>query len=211
MPQSENVAFESFRVILSFKKSDGVLALSFRYFYLVFKMFEIDLLIFKFRNFFSGSKKSNELLLSGLNTFKSAATSVAKKIEEAISANSTPVKSSNLTHDYEEDEIETSVERSSALDFEYWGSNLKEFFGDGSRKGSSANLQHQNVEEQPVSEEVIIESLYGKNAAVKNPDNPIALNILMTTCCKCNSCSSVLHDEEIISGWTPDDSNLNTK
>lgn len=40
-------------------------------------------------------KKSNEIILGGLNSLKSAATSVAKKfdeIKEAISATSTPVK-----------------------------------------------------------------------------------------------------------------------
>lgn len=45
---------------------------------------------------YSGSKKSNELLLSGFNTVKSAASSVAKKIEEVMSTNTTPVKSFNV-------------------------------------------------------------------------------------------------------------------
>lgn len=45
------------------------------------------------------SKKSNELLMGGLHSLKTAATSMAKKfdeIKEAISANSTPVKTSSL-------------------------------------------------------------------------------------------------------------------
>lgn len=45
------------------------------------------------------SKKSNELLMGGLHSIKSAATSVVKKfdeIKEAISANSTPIKTSSL-------------------------------------------------------------------------------------------------------------------
>lgn len=116
-------------------------------------------------------------------------------------------------HDCEEDETETCGEKSSALDFEYWGSNLKEFFGDGSRKGSSANLQTQ-IEEQNMQEDVIVESLYGKSLSCRNKDSasaPVALNVVMTTCCKCNNCCSILHDEEIVAGWTPDDSNLNTK
>lgn len=44
------------------------------------------------------SKKSTELLQGGISSIKNAATSVAKKLDEfkeAISANSTPVKSSN--------------------------------------------------------------------------------------------------------------------
>ena len=33
----------------------------------------------------------------------------------------------------------------------------------------------------------------------------------MTSCSQCKNCSSILYDEEIIAGWTADDSNLNTK
>jgi hypothetical protein len=40
---------------------------------------------------------------------------------------------------------------------------------------------------------------------------PVALELMMTTCSKCHNCSSVLHDEEILAGWAPEDSNLNTK
>jgi hypothetical protein len=45
------------------------------------------------------SKKSNELIMGGLSSLKSAATTVAKKfdeIKEAISANSTPIKAGSL-------------------------------------------------------------------------------------------------------------------
>ncbi|KAK6640985.1 hypothetical protein RUM44_012684 [Polyplax serrata] len=160
-------------------------------------------------NAISGSKKSNELLLSGLNSVKSAASSVAKKIEEVISTNTTPVKAHNMSHDYEEDELDFSFEKNATLDFESWGTNLKEFFGDGSRKGSAANLQPPRIESPPLPEDVIAESLYGKT--LKNTDAPSALVAIMTTCCKCNNCHSILYDEEIVAGWTPDDSNLNTK
>jgi hypothetical protein len=40
---------------------------------------------------------------------------------------------------------------------------------------------------------------------------PIALQVIMTTCSKCHNCASVLYDEEIMAGWVPEDSNLNTK
>lgn len=40
---------------------------------------------------------------------------------------------------------------------------------------------------------------------------PVALQIVMTTCSKCHNCNSILYDEEIMAGWTPEDSNLNTK
>ena len=40
---------------------------------------------------------------------------------------------------------------------------------------------------------------------------PIAVEVVMTSCSKCHNCLSILYDEEIMAGWTPEDSNLNTR
>lgn len=32
----------------------------------------------------------------------------------------------------------------------------------------------------------------------------------MSSCCQCHSCEALVYDEEIMAGWTADDSNLNT-
>ncbi|CAH1404549.1 unnamed protein product [Nezara viridula] len=45
----------------------------------------------------------------------------------------------------------------------------------------------------------------------RDPSTPIALQVTMTTCSKCHNCSCILYDEEIMAGWIPEDSNLNTK
>ncbi|XP_048852034.1 DENN domain-containing protein 4C-like isoform X1 [Brienomyrus brachyistius] len=37
-----------------------------------------------------------------------------------------------------------------------------------------------------------------------------ALEVLMSSCSKCHSCEALVYDEEIMAGWTADDSNLNT-
>uniref|UniRef100_A0A3B3RIZ5 DENN domain containing 4C n=1 Tax=Paramormyrops kingsleyae TaxID=1676925 RepID=A0A3B3RIZ5_9TELE len=37
-----------------------------------------------------------------------------------------------------------------------------------------------------------------------------ALEVLMSSCSKCRSCEALVYDEEIMAGWTADDSNLNT-
>lgn len=90
-------------------------------------------------------KKSNELLQGGLSSIKHAATSVAKKldeIKEAISANSTPVKSSGpldrINNTSEDDLINdnSSVSRSRRVsgELDLWG-RLSE-----SRKSSYNNL-----------------------------------------------------------------------
>ena len=40
---------------------------------------------------------------------------------------------------------------------------------------------------------------------------PTAIEVIMTSCSKCHNCSSILYDEEIMAGWTPEDSNLNSR
>lgn len=40
------------------------------------------------------------------------------------------------------------------------------------------------------------------------PDNET--DIMLSTCSQCHNCSSLLYDEEIISNWSAEDSNLNT-
>uniref|UniRef100_A0A669EWP5 DENN domain containing 4C n=1 Tax=Oreochromis niloticus TaxID=8128 RepID=A0A669EWP5_ORENI len=37
-----------------------------------------------------------------------------------------------------------------------------------------------------------------------------ALEVLMSSCSQCRSCEALVYDEEIMAGWTADDSNLNT-
>lgn len=53
------------------------------------------------------------------------------------------------------------------------------------------------------------ERLYPK--IVRNPRIPVAIELIMTTCSKCHHCCSLIYDEEIMAGWLPEDSNLNTK
>ncbi|XP_033751078.1 C-myc promoter-binding protein-like [Pecten maximus] len=40
--------------------------------------------------------------------------------------------------------------------------------------------------------------------------NDIAIETEISSCCRCTRCKSLLYDEEIMSGWLADDSNLNT-
>ncbi|KAB0396296.1 hypothetical protein E2I00_015531 [Balaenoptera physalus] len=39
---------------------------------------------------------------------------------------------------------------------------------------------------------------------------PSSLEILLSSCSLCRACDSLVYDEEIMAGWAPDDSNLNT-
>ncbi|XP_063053497.1 C-myc promoter-binding protein isoform X2 [Engraulis encrasicolus] len=69
-------------------------------------------------------------------------------------------------------------------------------------------------------------SLYGSSAALSkpphtpdsSPDNnsrsaaqqTYAVQVLMSSCSRCNTCECLVYDEEIMAGWTADDSNLNS-
>lgn len=36
------------------------------------------------------------------------------------------------------------------------------------------------------------------------------MQVLISSCSRCRTCDCLVHDEEIMAGWTADDSNLNT-
>ncbi|XP_058115826.1 DENN domain-containing protein Crag [Anopheles ziemanni] len=171
-------------------------------------------------------KKSNEILQGGLSSIKNAASSMAKKldeIKEAISANSTPVKTGlNDTlerdgHGSENDLLQhddaailaTNGNRSRRVssDFDLWGRFSE------SRKSSYNNLV-------PLGENTT--SNISLNGYPTLPDNiyPMVEEVLetnvadyviqMTSCSQCHNCSVLLYDEDIMAGWSAEDSNLNT-
>ena len=37
-----------------------------------------------------------------------------------------------------------------------------------------------------------------------------ALQVLLSSCSRCQGCGSLVYDEEVMAGWSSDDSNLNT-
>lgn len=56
---------------------------------------------------------------------------------------------------------------------------------------------------------VLPENLYPKQK--RDSRIPVAMKLILTTCSKCHNCGGILYDEEIMAGWSPEDSNLNTK
>ncbi|XP_056269210.1 C-myc promoter-binding protein-like isoform X2 [Pseudoliparis swirei] len=50
-------------------------------------------------------------------------------------------------------------------------------------------------------------SLYTSSTSIFNN---YAMELLISSCSRCRSCDSLVYDEEIMAGWTADDSNLNT-
>uniref|UniRef100_A0A1A9ZC55 UDENN domain-containing protein n=1 Tax=Glossina pallidipes TaxID=7398 RepID=A0A1A9ZC55_GLOPL len=167
-------------------------------------------------------KKSNEIIQGSLSSIKYAANSITRKFDEikvAISANSTPVKSSLTTQNYSdiglnEDDIiahedGTLKVRRVSSDLDPWG-RLSE-----SRKSSYNNLvplgENNSVMNLNTALLSLPENLYNQPVdhlvdATTNCD----VLIQMTSCSQCHNCSVLLYDEEIMSGWSAEDSNLNT-
>ncbi|XP_028330042.1 DENN domain-containing protein 4C isoform X2 [Gouania willdenowi] len=83
----------------------------------------------------------------------------------------------------------------------------------GSSSGSSdtgrgSNLTHQTpgrVGRGPDSEQSS-----SHHASSSSIYQNCALEVLMSSCSQCRSCEALVYDEEIMAGWTADDSNLNT-
>lgn len=178
-------------------------------------------------------KKSGEILQGGLSSIKNAATSLTKKldeIKEVISVNTTPVKTNSLDrnqhlgvseddlHHYQHNlsQTEDSLARSRrASDLDLWG-RLSE-----SRKSSYNNLVplgEAGYADGPMRKYPSLpEGMYGDVASEEEESRGLPtdteeadVEIDMTSGSQCHNCSLLLYDEEIMAGWSAEDSNLNT-
>ncbi|XP_026462581.1 C-myc promoter-binding protein-like [Ctenocephalides felis] len=151
------------------------------------------------------SKKSNELIQGGISTIKSAASTVVKKldeIKEAMSNNTTPVKV------FDRDDGESCDGSTSGLEGETRVRRVSSEF-DESRKGSTLNLWDcQPSQQYSHSYPILPDNLYPpiNEISQEHADAEISLS----SCSQCHNCMAILYDEEILAGWTPEDSNLNT-
>lgn len=170
-------------------------------------------------------KKSNEIIQGGISSLKSAATSVAKKldeIKEAISTTSTPVKViTNSDKSGGGDNETLNLGEGDSTDGSEGGEGLRRVSTElGSYKGSVANLKD--------LEDCLPDNLYPltiDNTTGMNPTTKINtyvlivlflgiendMELILTSCSQCHNCSALLYDEEIMCNWSAEDSNLNTK
>jgi len=162
----------------------------------------------------------------GLSSIKFAATSVAKKFDEikqTISSNNTPIKgggggsnSSTLERErnmngsnddlLNEDGYKGSGRRRVGSDFDLWG-RLSE-----SRKSNLARLGEAtstNSLNSPYPS-TLPENLYAVDGPEQNANVEYDIKIQITSCSQCHNCSVLLYDEEVMAGWSAEDSNLNT-
>ncbi|XP_053318549.1 C-myc promoter-binding protein isoform X2 [Spea bombifrons] len=77
------------------------------------------------------------------------------------------------------------------------------------QEGTSRILCH-TASPQRVSLNYKPELLSSSNSSGTNVFQNYAMEVLISSCSRCLSCDCLVHDEEIMAGWTADDSNLNT-
>ena len=172
------------------------------------------------------SPNSKESLNKGISSlrsaYSSAAGTVSKKMSEFREQQNTPSKNSlsssnpNLLNNKDEDTLSNSSmndRRPSEYPVDQpdsWSNftgQIWEQFWSYSYKEQPSNFISANMNPKTFAE--LFEELYEKM-----PDGIVraaAMELIMTSCSLCKNCGAILYDEEIIAGWTAEDSNLNTK
>lgn len=169
-------------------------------------------------------KKSNEIIQGGISSIRSAATSITKKFDEikhSMSNNNTPVKtgggsnSSTLERDKHlhssNDDLNNDDRmpgrRRVASDQNLWGrisESRKSSYNNLTRLGEATSTNSLN------SYPTLPENIYAPEGSDSASSLEFDIKIQITSCCQCHNCSVLLYDEEIMAGWSAEDSNLNT-
>lgn len=83
-----------------------------------------------------------------------------------------------------------------------------------SSSGGDAGKQHHSTGELPrgMKGQDFEKSDHGssQNTSMSSIYQNCAMEVLMSSCSQCRACEALVYDEEIMAGWTADDSNLNT-
>lgn len=165
-----------------------------------------------------------------MSSIKSAATSVAKKFDEikySISHNNTPVKggsaggsnSSTLERERQlhssnddllnDDRMMPPGRRRVASDQNLWGIRISESrkssYNNLTRLGEAISTNSLNASYPTTLPENVYEN---SNESCLNIEFDVKVQI--TSCCQCHNCTVLMYDEEVMAGWSAEDSNLNT-
>ncbi|XP_025288943.1 DENN domain-containing protein 4C isoform X2 [Canis lupus baileyi] len=172
----------------------------------------------KLDNILSGPKM--DVLKSGM---KQAAT-VASKMWVAVAS----------AYSYSDDEEETNRDYSfpAGLEDHILGENVSPnmnisglvpneltlsntSLGSSSSSGDVGKLQY-STGEPPFPKSVKVQDFEksdhgsSQNTSMSSIYQNCAMEVLMSSCSQCRACGALVYDEEIMAGWTADDSNLNT-
>lgn len=159
-----------------------------------------------------GSFRKGERL-SG--AFKSAAGALMSKVNEIKQTISTPVKyGSSQSLGRSSDNLDVDERRGRdmpgrSLDHHRKHRNPLEEF-DNLHPYPNSSLPSSSFMEQYVPLKEFGENKSVTFASLENTLQNIAMEIEISSCFRCNRCRALLYDEEIMAGWSADDSNLNT-
>lgn len=169
------------------------------------------------------SGRHSEYLVDSLRL---AATSMASKLTEirqSLSASNTPTRGSSysLPRGYEHLLLEDDDQDSSLSLESSRRASMDLLVGHG---GDDALEDLAPEDSLLMADSVIggaVPSGGGPSSLLRVPPEPselggsggsrLALEASLTSCSQCNTCKCLLYDEEIMDGWTADDSNLNTR
>ncbi|CAL4117606.1 unnamed protein product, partial [Meganyctiphanes norvegica] len=160
-------------------------------------------------------RKGNELLTGGLSSMKSAAISLSKKYNEIRgtmnSASGTPIKGSIYSLRMGDEGDDESLDGSSTSS-SMWGR----------RESADVMPGIAPLDDPGGPMGALLGGMYSESDGVSSQGDlfpplgwdtpgPYCLGVWLTSCTRCHNCQALLYDEEIMAGWRPDDSNLNTK
>ena len=167
------------------------------------------------------SPNSKESLNKGIsslrNVYSTATTSISKRVEELQNTRNLNETNSNSNPNLENTEDTVSLNSNSerktsetAIDQPDSWSNFTGQIWDQLWSYSTTNSQVSNLPPQNIKNfSDLFEELYERMP--RKICGAVAMELRMTSCSRCKNCGLILYDEEIISGWSAEDSNLNTK
>lgn len=161
------------------------------------------------------SKNTKEALYKLGNWSSSAANNLSKKYEEMReSVTQSPAQLEQTEEDRVSQSSTDSRRQSETVQPEIpqdtWSTLTdalwNHLWGDNAKANPTTNQTQRAAD---ITEQ--FETLYARaKAESEESQKPVAMTIMMTSCSRCRLCGSVLFDEEIMAGWTAEDSNLNT-
>ena len=180
------------------------------------------------------TKKAQDALSTIKSAYSTAATTLSKRVEEfreyqtPQKSMSPAVSSQYLSSGRDEDAIsqdstgsrrvsdvsglppiDNNTETWSYLTGQLWEQFWSGYtaYTDGGVSKIDAPTTHSSTGGKTITE--LFEDVYSKMP--RRPPGPVAMELQMTSCSRCLSCGCIVYDEEIMAGWTAEDSNLNTK
>ncbi|KAL3182176.1 hypothetical protein MRX96_022897 [Rhipicephalus microplus] len=170
------------------------------------------------------SSRHSEYLVDSLRLAANSMASKFTEIKQSLSASNTPTRGSSysLPRGYEHLLLEDDDQESSLSLESSRRASMDLLMGHGGEENieelaseDSLLIADSAIAGTPVAGSSLLRSVEPAEVSVPTASggstSRVALEVSITSCSQCNTCKSVLYDEEIMDGWTADDSNLNTR